>query len=429
MDAKLYVSHIGGSIAVPPSKSAAHRAVLSAALATGTSHIHNIEYSDDIRATIDAVAQLGAKIIREEDSLTMQGCGDGFATVTRPVFCKESGSTLRFLIPVFSLTAQKIRFTGAPRLFARPQEIYRALFEKQHLRFEQGPEGITIFGRLLPGIFTLPGDVSSQFISGILFAAPLLESDSTIQVLPPFESKSYVGLTIDALSRFGVRVEESPGPEGKTIFKVAAPQHYRPCDLSVEGDYSQAAFPAVLGCLTGGVTVTGLRPESRQGDKVILDILRRCGAKFSAEADGTLHFERSLLHGVEIDLSDCPDLGPMLIAMGCFCSGTTVIRNAGRLRIKESDRIEAMRCELAKMGGRVSAAGDTVTIDGCALHAPSEPLEGHNDHRIVMSLAVAALGAGLPAEIRGAQAVAKSWPGFFDAMKKLGAKVELNDGT
>ena len=429
MDAKLYVSHIGGSIAVPPSKSAAHRAVLSAALATGTSHIHNIEYSDDIRATIDAVAQLGAKIIREEDSLTMQGCGDGFATVTRPVFCKESGSTLRFLIPVFSLTAQKIRFTGALRLFARPQEIYRALFEKQHLRFEQGPEGITIFGRLLPGIFTLPGDVSSQFISGILFAAPLLESDSTIQVLPPFESKSYVGLTIDALSRFGVRVEESPGPEGKTIFKVAAPQHYRPCDLSVEGDYSQAAFPAVLGCLTGGVTVTGLRPESRQGDKVILEILRRCGAKFSAEADGTLRFERSLLHGVEIDLSDCPDLGPILIAMGCFCSGTTVIRNAGRLRIKESDRIEAMRCELAKMGGRVSAAGDTVTIDGCALHAPSEPLEGHNDHRIVMSLAVAALGAGLPAEIRGAQAVAKSWPGFFDAMKKLGAKVELNDGT
>lgn len=429
MDAKLYVSHIGGSIAVPPSKSAAHRAVLSAALATGTSHIHNIEYSDDIRATIDAVAQLGAKIIREEDSLTVQGCGDGFATVTRPVFCKESGSTLRFLIPVFSLTAQKIRFTGAPRLFARPQEIYRALFEKQHLRFEQGPEGITIFGRLLPGIFTLPGDVSSQFISGILFAAPLLESGSTIQVLPPFESKSYVGLTIDALSRFGVRVEESAGPEGKTIFKVAAPQHYRPCDLSVEGDYSQAAFPAVLGCLTGGVTVTGLRPESRQGDKVILDILRRCGAKFSAEADGTLRFERSLLHGVEIDLSDCPDLGPILIAMGCFCSGTTVIRNAGRLRIKESDRIEAMRCELAKMGGRVSAAGDTVTIDGCALHAPSEPLEGHNDHRIVMSLAVAALGAGLPAEIRGAQAVAKSWPGFFDAMKKLGAKVELNDGT
>lgn len=429
MDAKLYVSHVGGSIAAPPSKSAAHRAVLSAALATGTSHIDNIEYSDDIRATIDAVSQLGAKITREEHSLTVQGCGEGFATVTRPVFCKESGSTLRFLIPVFSLTAQKIRFTGAPRLFARPQEIYRALFEKQHLRFEQGPEGITIFGRLLPGIFTLPGDVSSQFISGLLFAAPLLESDSTIQVLPPFESKSYVGLTIDALRSFGVKVEESAGPEGKTLFKVAAPQRYRACDLAVEGDYSQAAFPAVLGSLTGGVAVTGLRPDSRQGDKVILDILRRCGAKFSADAEGSLHFERSLLHAVEIDLADCPDLGPVLIAMACFCSGKTVIRNAGRLRIKESDRIEAMRAELAKMGGRVEADGDTVTVEGCALHAPEEPLDGHNDHRIVMSLAVAALGAGLPATIRGAQAVAKSWPGFFDAIQKLGAKVELSDGT
>ena len=425
MDAKLYVSHVGGSIAAPPSKSAAHRAVLSAALATGTSHIDNIEYSDDIRATIDAVSQLGAKITREEHSLTVQGCGEGFATVTRPVFCKESGSTLRFLIPVFSLTAQKIRFTGAPRLFARPQEIYRALFEKQHLRFEQGPEGITIFGRLLPGIFTLPGDVSSQFISGLLFAAPLLESDSTIQVLPPFESKSYVGLTIDALRSFGVKVEESAGPEGKTLFKVAAPQRYRACDLAVEGDYSQAAFPAVLGSLTGGVAVTGLRPDSRQGDKVILDILRRCGAKFSADAEGTLHFERSLLRAVEIDLADCPDLGPVLIAMACFCSGKTVIRNAGRLRIKESDRIEAMRAELAKMGGRVEADGDTVTVEGCALHAPEEPLDGHNDHRIVMSLA----GAGLPATIRGAQAVAKSWPGFFDAIQKLGAKVELSDGT
>ena len=158
MDAKLSVSHIGGSLAVPPSKSAAHRAVLCAALADGASRIDNIEYSDDIRATLDAVAQLGAKVARGERSVTIQGCGGGFATVTRPVFCNESGSTLRFLIPVFSLTAQKIRFTGAGRLFARPQEIYRALFEKQGLKFEQAADGLTIFGRLRPGVFTLPGD-------------------------------------------------------------------------------------------------------------------------------------------------------------------------------------------------------------------------------------------------------------------------------
>ena len=424
MDAKISVSHIGGSLAVPPSKSAAHRAVLCAALADGTSRIDNIEYSDDIRATLDAVTQLGARVTRQEHSVTIQGCGGGFATVTRPVFCNESGSTLRFLIPVFSLTAQKIRFTGAGRLFARPQEIYRALFTKQSLRFEQAPEGLTIFGRLRPGVFTLPGDVSSQFISGLLFAAPLMESPSTIQILPPFESRSYVGMTLDALSHFGVQAQEAPGPEGKTILTVPAPQTYRPCDRAVEGDYSQAAFPAVLGTLTGGVTVTGLAEQTRQGDRVILDILKRCGAKFSRVGDG-YRFDRSLLRATAIDLSDCPDLGPVLMAMACFCSGTTVITNAGRLRLKESDRIAAMQTELAKFGGRVTSDGGTITIEGCALHAPSQPLDGHNDHRVVMSLAVAALGAGVPALIRGANAVAKSWPECFDAMRALGARVEL----
>ena len=426
MDAKIAVSHIGGSLAVPPSKSAAHRAVLCAALADGASRIDNIEYSDDIRATLDAAAQLGAKVARGERSVTIQGCGGGFATVTRPVFCNESGSTLRFLIPVFSLTAQKIRFTGAGRLFARPQEIYRALFEKQGLKFEQAADGLTIFGRLRPGVFTLPGDVSSQFISGLLFAAPLLESPSTIQILPPFESRSYVGMTLDALARFGVQVTEAPGPDGKTVLTIPAPQRYRPCDMAVEGDYSQAAFPAVLGALAGGVTVTGLAPESRQGDRVILDILQRCGAKFSAVSGG-YRFERSLLRAAPIDLSDCPDLGPVLMAMACFCSGTTVIENAGRLRLKESDRIAAMQAELAKFGGRVESSGGTVTIDGCALHAPEVPLDGHNDHRVVMSLAVAALAAGVPAVIRGANAVAKSWPEFFDAMRALGARVELEE--
>ena len=426
MDAKISVSHVGGSVAVPPSKSAAHRAVLCAALADGTSRIDNIAYSDDIRATLDAVAQLGAKIIRAEHQVTIQGCGGNFATVTRPVFCNESGSTLRFLIPVFSLTAQKIRFTGAGRLFARPQEIYRALFEKQALRFEQTPDGLTIFGRLRPGVFTLPGDVSSQFISGLLFAAPLLESPSTIQVLPPFESRSYVGMTLDALARFGIQVTETPGPGGKTILTIPAPQRYAPCDLSVEGDYSQAAFPAVLGALTGGVTVTGLAARTRQGDRAVLDILHRCGAKFSA-VEGGYKFERSLLRAAPIDLADCPDLGPVLMTMACFCSGTTVISNAGRLRLKESDRIAAMQAELAKFGGRVTSAGGTVTIDGGALHAPAEPLDGHNDHRVVMSLTVAALAAGVPAVIRGAGAVAKSWPDFFDAMRTLGARVELEE--
>ena len=174
MDAKIHVSRLGGTATVPPSKSAAHRAVLCAALADGTSHITNIEYSKDIRATLGAAAQLGAKITEEPHSLTIKGHGTagGFVTVTRPVFCNESGSTLRFMIPLFSLTAQKVQFTGAGRLFDRPQAVYQMLFDRQGLRFEQSPDGITIFGRLRPGGFTLPGDVSSQFISGLLFAAP-----------------------------------------------------------------------------------------------------------------------------------------------------------------------------------------------------------------------------------------------------------------
>ena len=425
MDAKLSVSHIGGSLAVPPSKSAAHRAVLCAALADGVSRIDNIDLSDDIRATLGAVGQLGAQVAVEGRSVAIRGCGGGFATVTRPVFCNESGSTLRFLIPVFSLTAQKVRFTGAGRLFARPQEIYRALFAKQNIRFEQTADSLTIFGRLCPGVFTLPGDVSSQFISGLLFAAPLLESPSAIQVLPPFESRSYVGMTRDALARFGVETAEAPGPEGKTVLTIPAPQPYRPCDMAVEGDYSQAAFPAVLGAIAGGVTVTGLDAASRQGDRVILDILQRFGAKITP-VEGGYRFERSLLRAAPIDLADCPDLGPVLMAMACFASGTTVIANAGRLRLKESDRIAAMQAELAKFGGRVQSSGDTVTIDGCALHAPEQPLDGHNDHRVVMSLAVTALAAGVPAAIRGAQAVAKSWPDFFAALRALGAKVELS---
>ena len=224
---------------------------------------------------------------------------------------------------------------------------------------------------------------------------PLMEAPSTIEVRAPFESRSYVDLTTDAMQKFGVKVSVRARKDGSATYKVAAPQHYAAADMDVEGDYSQAAFLAVLGSTVGGITITGLPSGSHQGDRVILDILKQCGAKF--ERSGShVTFHRSLLKAVEIDLADCPDLGPVLIALGCFCSGTTIIRNAGRLRIKECDRIAAMQEELAKMGGTVKADGDTLTIEGCALHKPTAPLNGHNDHRIVMAMAVAALAAGQP---------------------------------
>ena len=423
MDAKIHVSRLGGTATVPPSKSAAHRAVLCAALAEGTSHITNIEYSKDIRATLGAAAQLGAKITEEAHSVTIKGHGTagGFVTVTRPVFCNESGSTLRFMIPLFSLTAQKVRFTGAGRLFDRPQAIYQMLFERQGLQFEQTPEGITIFGRLRPGGFTLPGDVSSQFISGLLFALPLLDGDSTLHLIPPVESRSYIDMTRAVQAAFGVT---SRWLDGNTL-ALPGRQHYRPCDYDVEGDYSQAAFPAVLGAVCGGVTVTGLSPDTLQGDAVILDILHRCGAQFTREGD-TVTFAKAPLHGVDIDLADCPDLGPVLMVLGLLCEGTTVIRNAERLRLKESDRIAAMEAELRACGGVLESEGGTITVHGCAehLHAPEGILHGHNDHRVVMSLAVLSAAVGLPLTVDDAEAIQKSWPNFFAAIRPLGVEVE-----
>ena len=415
---------IGGTITAPPSKSMAHRAVLCSALAEGASHIENLEFSKDISATLSAAGQLCAKVRTGADRAVVEGLGS-FLPVSAPVDCCESGSTLRFLIPIASLTGQKVTFVGRGRLMERPQTVYEKLYQEQSLRFEPSSAGLTVEGTLKSSEYELAGDVSSQFISGLLFAAPLMESESSIEVLAPYESRSYVDMTVDALQQFGVKVTSRARKNGSVMYRVAAPQRYTASDFAVEGDYSQAAFLAVLGCVIGGITVTGLNPDSQQGDKVILDILKRCGGKFKP-VEGGLHFDRSLLKATEIDLADCPDLGPILFTLGCFCSGETVIRNAGRLRLKESDRIEAMQTELRKMGARIEVDGDTVHIQGVALHAPNAPLSGHNDHRIVMALAVAAIASGLPALLCGAEAVDKSWPAFWSVLRGLGAKVELN---
>ena len=411
---------IGGVIAAPPSKSMAHRAVLCAALAVGRSHITHLEFSKDISATLSAAAQLCAAVGTGADDATVQGLGH-FLPLTVPVDCCESGSTLRFLIPIASLTGQPVTFTGRGRLMERPQCVYETLYREQNLRFEQSLSGLTVEGALTPGDYRLAGNVSSQFISGLLFALPLLPGDSTLHLIPPVESRSYIDMTRSVQAAFGVTsrwVDEA-------TLEIPGGQAYRPCDYTVEGDYSQAAFPAVLGAVTGGVTLTGLAEPTLQGDAAILDILRRCGADFSRTEQGIV-FRKAPLHGTDIDLADCPDLGPVLMVLGLFCEGQTVIRNTERLRIKESDRIEAMETELRKCGGVLSSAGGTITIEGCAgaLHAPDGVLSGHNDHRVVMSLSVLALAAGLRLPIDGAEAVTKSWPNFFTAIKPLGAEVE-----
>ena len=412
-------ARIGGTVSAPPSKSMAHRAVLCSALAKGTSHIENLEFSKDISATLAAAGQLCARVESGPADVLVEGLGH-FRPVFGPVDCCESGSTLRFLIPLASLTGQSITFVGRGRLMERPQSVYETLYREQNLHFEQSNGQLTVAGSLRSGEYTLAGNVSSQFISGLLFALPLLAGDSTLHLIPPVESRSYIEMTRAAQTAFGVTSHWLDD----TTLCIPGGQQYHPRDYIVEGDYSQAAFLAVLGAVKGGITLTGLAAETLQGDAAILDILRRCGAKFTRTEAG-LVFEQAPLHGVDIDLADCPDLGPVLMVLGLLCEGTTVIRNAERLRIKESDRIAAMEAELRACGGVLSSEGGTITVQGCKprLHAPEAPLSGHNDHRVVMSLTVLALAADIPLAINEAEAVQKSWPHFFDALKPLGVEV------
>ena len=412
-------ARIGGTVSAPPSKSMAHRAVLCSALAKGTSHIENLEFSKDISATLAAAGQLCARVESGPADVLVEGLGH-FRPVFGPVDCCESGSTLRFLIPLASLTGQSITFVGRGRLMERPQSVYETLYREQNLHFEQANGQLTVAGSLRSGEYTLAGNMSSQFISGLLFALPLLAGDSTLHLIPPVESRSYIEMTRAAQAAFGVTSHWLDD----TTLCIPGGQQYHPRDYIVEGDYSQAAFLAVLGAVKGGITLTGLAAGTLQGDAAILDILRRSGAKFTRTEAG-LVFEQAPLHGVDIDLADCPDLGPVLMVLGLLCEGTTVIRNAERLRIKESDRIAAMEAELRACGGVLSSEGGTITVQGCKprLHAPEAPLSGHNDHRVVMSLTVLALAADIPLAINEAEAVQKSWPHFFDALKPLGVEV------
>ena len=396
---------LAGTAAVPPSKSAAHRAVVCAALAAGTSHIGNVEFSQDILATLGAAQQLGAKVERGEHELTITGRGnaDGFATITRPVFCNESGSTLRFILPLFSLTAQKVRFTGAGRLMQRPQEIYAQLFERQGLRFEQNEQGITIFGRLCPGTFTLPGNVSSQFFTGLLFALPLLDGVSAVVSSTEIESREYITMTLEAMRQAGVPVAERPGLRSFEVLHAA----YQPFTATAEADWSQAGFWYAADFLDSQVEIQGLDPDSPQGDKVVSE----------------LYWKLARPGDAEIDVSGCPDLLPPLAVMAAVRPGTTCFTNAARLRIKESDRLSTTAALLAALGGRAEEGPDFLTVHGGPLTGGT--VDSANDHRIAMAAAIAATGCTGPVTIRGAECVQKSYPDFWEVYRSLGGDIHV----
>lgn len=422
MKVKIYPSKCSGQIVIPPSKSMGHRAIICASLASGRSVIKNVAYSDDIKTTIEGMRKLGAEIEENGDILIIDGIKDITRISDEIINCNESGSTLRFFIPIFSLTGKKITFLGKNRLLKRPQKIYEDIFKEQKLHYFHDETKIEIEGRLKAGTYVVDGNISSQFISGLLFTLPLLEGDSKIKIKPPFESASYIELTLEMLRRYGIEISKTD----ELTFKIKGRQKYKPCDYTIEGDFSQLGFFAVLGAINNDIECLGLNHESNQGDKAIIEILRNAGIKIENIEGGYL-IHKSIPKSCEIDLADCPDLGPILNVLGMYGDGKFRIYNAGRLRYKESDRIAAMEEELLKLGVDIKTTEDEIFISGKKIYDGGIETAGHKDHRIVMSLAVAATIMNKPVIIDGAEAVEKSYPDFFEDIEKIGVKVEYYD--
>lgn len=388
-----------GTVAAPPSKSMAHRLLICAAMCDGVSTVKGISSCEDVAATLDCMAALGIRAEVMGDDVTVYGKNIKTVSAAGNLHCRESGSTLRFFIPIAMLCGKNVTFTGAKSLMSRPMDVYERLADDLGLGFLSDGEKITVKGPLKSGVFTVAGNVSSQFISGLLFALPNLSRDSRIKITPPIESRPYIDMTIAALKLFGV---SAVWEDEKTIF-VPAKQVYQPSVVTVEGDYSGSAFTDALNLFGSSVAVTGLNPDSIQGDSAY--------RRFYSQLDrGT----------PTIHIGNCPDLGPILFAVAAAkCGG--IFSGTKRLRIKESDRASAMAEELAKFGTSVTVHEDNVVVYPAAFHAPSAPIFGHNDHRIVMACAVLATLTG--GEIIGAEAVKKSYPGFFDDLKALGIGV------
>jgi len=322
------------------------------------------------------------------------------------------------LIPLAACTNAKVKFLGQGRLLQRPKDVYANEFKEQNIEFNQSDKEIIVSGNLKAEDYVVQGDISSQFITGFMFVLPLLNQDSTLTITEPYESKSYVNLTIQMLAKFGIEIIET----SSNSYLIKGNQHYKAQNVSVEGDFSQLAFFAVLGTLNNTLSCSNMDMSSKQGDKAILD----CIPSFTSEKD-TITFTNKKPIPQTIDLSNCPDLGPILCVLASYTNGETNIVNAARLRMKESDRIEAMETELKKWGVDITSTFDSIQIHGKELYKSDNTIEifGHNDHRIVMAMTVFGLCADSECIIDDAQAITKSYPTFFEDIQSLGGKVEI----
>ena len=399
MKLRIEKSTARGRVQAPPSKSMAHRLLLAAGLSAGESVVTGVALSADVLATLDCLRALGADCRVTGNTVFVRGVLPENFKENAVLPCRECGTTLRFLIPVCLLSDKAVRFTGAKRLFERPLDAYAELCRLRGLHFARGARELTVRGPLTAGHFTPPGNVTSQYVSGLLFALPQLTGDSVIRLREVPESRPYIDMTLAALSLFGVHAAW----ENDTTLTAPGGQRFTAAPVSVEGDASGAAFFAALNALGGRVEVNGLSPDSLQGDRVYADYF----AALSAGAP-------------TLSLSDCPDLGPILFVLAALLHGATFTGTA-RLAFKESDRAHAMAAELCKCGADVTVLPDRVVVKKTPLFAPVTPLFGHDDHRVVMALAV--LLTALGGSLDGCEAVAKSMPDFFQKLAALGVGV------
>lgn len=399
MKVKILPSKTSGEVSAPPSKSFAHRYLIGSVLSRGKCVIKNIADSDDISATLSCIERLGGRVTKDGKTVTVIPTNE--KQIENAVFdCKESGSTLRFFIPVVLATgAKNCTFLGSERLLARGIKEYEKLFENSNVTIKSAEKSIEISGKLSAGNYEISGEVSSQYTTGMLFALSGLFGKSTLKITGNVESRAYVDMTIKVLKDFGADIAE---PE-KNFFEINGKGRLSPGEFTVEGDWSNAAFLIALSRLLGTISVSGLNENSVQGDR------------FSSVAFDALDGENA-----EIDLKDCPDLAPILFSYAAYKNGGKFI-NTRRLRVKESDRANVMAEELKKFDANVKVYENSVEIEKTQLKPPIVPLCGHNDHRIVMALSV--LAAVLGAEIDGAEAVNKSYPDFFRVIKKAGVNV------
>lgn len=421
MNVTIKPSHLEGSIMIPPSKSLSHRAIIAASLANGKSIISNVLYSKDIKATIEAMRACGAIIEEYEDSLVIYG--SKVKRVKAMINANESGSTIRFMIPIALVTGEPIEFRGENHLVKRPLDTFLEIFDLQGISYERGEDylPLKVNGAIKSGLYKVRGDISSQFITGLLYALPMLNGDSTIEITTELESKGYIDLTLDMLKKFGITIENRNYKE----FYIKGNQEYTPCDYTIEGDFSQSAFFLVADCLGANIKLKAMNMDSHQGDKKILSDIEDFGSKIHYLED-TLYADSVKTKGATIDFSQSPDLGPALTVLAALSSGKSEFINAGRLRIKECDRITCMREELEKLGANITENPDGMEIIGVD-NLTGGVIDSHNDHRVAMSFAMASLKASGDIKILNAGCVSKSYPNFWEVFERLGGKIEYEE--